>query len=340
MQSRKKKNLEVERRVKAQKKLHAGVFAAIVLAVLIAVAWLVWDAQNRRFIMTFDGERISTGDFRFVGHVLALRQDPGAPGFNRFQVLDELISLLAVIDMGEEYADGFTQEEREIGLDMAVSHRQWMQEMNYSLGYIGNERMAELLGIMELWHVVPRIVEEFVERGYYVLDEEEFAEELTLHIERLIEEGTEVYVKYMATYERDGFNEAALELVSEDGFDFDDLISRFSVLETGHEPINLTEFLAQYGIWQTWNLEGLPIGQFSSTLEGSEYFFIAYIYDRVEPELDLEEVEEDFRESFLFSRSFGIFIERLEERVEYAHEQLANPENARFRLNQRVFDSF
>ena len=323
MQSRKKQNLEVERKIKRQKKIYAAVFAAICMAVVIVIGWVVWDTQNRRFIMTFNGERIATSDFRFMS---VLSQMP-INEFTRDDILHELMTFLTVMQMGEYYQLGFTGEELEEIETNAAFFREIMEQGGSPgmLGFIDDRRMGEFLGLFEF--VGARLIDYLITD--YEVDEEQFEAELEWHIETLIREGSEVFVKYMALDPAADNIDAAIELSAINGIDFDDIASRFCVLGTGLEPIDINDFAANYGVHIDEWFAGLPVGQHSSILHGTDYSFYFYVYDRIEPELVLEEVEREFRDRFELELRQGIFFERLEGWVA----------EAEFELNHRVFDT-
>ena len=326
MQSRKKQNLEVERKIKRQKKTYAAVFAAICLAVVIVMGWVVWDTQNRRFIMTFNGERISTGDFRFIS---VLNQTP-INEFTRNEILEELKTLLTVMQMAERYDVGFTPEEQVANEETGAFWREMLEQgAPGALGFIDDRRIGEFVGLQG--QVVPRLIDllisdDDVEEEF---DDEAFREELEWHIEWLIEEGSEVYVKYLALDPEDDSVDADLELSAHEEIDFDDIASRHCVLGTGLDPIRIDEFAAEFGVHIDEWFAGLPVGQPSSRLHGTDYIFFFYVYDRVEPELDLDEVEREFREDFELNIRATIFFERLPEWVAQAE----------YELNHRVFDT-
>ena len=322
MQRRKKKNLEVERKIKRQKKMYAGVFAAICLVVVMVISWVVWDTQNRRFIMTFAGQRIATSDFLFMSQFM------GQPinDFTRHEILDELLTFLVLMERGERYGVGFTAEELEEAEGIGFWTRMEVEMHNPgSLGFISDRRIGEFLTVFET--VGLRLVDLLVD---YEVDEEEFAEELERQIERQIEENTVILVQYFAAPDRNALNPGVLVLTATDEFDFYAIAEEYCYLQTGREPQELFEFMMQFGVWgDEWDLTTLPVGQFSPTMQGTDYVFIVYIYDRVLPELDIEEITASFRESFISFRSNAVFIEML---LEWVRE-------AEYELNHRVFDT-
>ena len=322
MQSRKKQNLEVERKIKRQKRMYAAVFAAICLAVVIVIGWVVWDTQNRRFIMTFNGERIATGDFRFIS---VLNQTP-INEFTRDEIMRELMTFLTVMQMGERYGLGFTQEELDENELRAAFYRELIeQNAPGALGFIDDRRMGMFFGLFE--QVGTRLIDYLITD--YEVDEEQFEQELEWHIDMLIQDGSEVYVKYLALDPEADNTDAYIAIASPEETDFDEIASMYCVLGTGIEPVNIEEFAAEYGLHIDEWLAGLPVGQHSSVIHGTDYSFIFYVYNRIEPELDLDEVGQEFREGFEQRIRSNIFFEQLEGWVL----------EAEYELNHRVFDT-
>ena len=326
MQSRKKRNLEIERKKKQQKMFHLGVLAAIALVAVIVIGWVVWDTQNRRFIMTFQGERIATGDFRLMG---VMNQQP-INDFTRHSLLNELLAYLIIMDMGNRYGVGFTPEEIQANTIEASDIRSWIEGgAPGSLGFISDRRLGEFMHAFE--QIGRRLIDLLVE---YIPDEDELREITDEHIERLIEDSTEIYVKFVAATFWDDFTDVALELVADEGFDFDDIIERHCVIGEGIEPISMFDFIVEYGAWDAdWDfIRTLAVGDFTFVIPGNEFQFILYIYDRILPEFDLDELDEikaELRENFILSRSMDIFFDMLDEWVSQAE----------FELNHRVFDT-
>lgn len=323
MQKRKKQNLEKERKIKKQKKMTLGVLCGIALVVVAVIGWLVWDAQNQRWIMTLNGERIATADFRFMSHLT------GQPinEFTRYDLLHELMVFTSILQRGEIEGVGLTPEElatneveaRELRVLMEGGHAG-------ALGFISDRRIGELMGAFD--QVGTRLMDMLIE---YVPDEEEFQglfEELVAHE---MEEGREIMVKYMATHTRDGFDEMhATYILHQEDFDFDDLTRRFSVLETGLEPMNLDEFIQRYGIWtHEWDLRLTRVGDISPLMTGEDYYFIVFVDEHIDPELDLEELEADAMEMFILQRRQALFQELVDEWVR----------EAVYEINHRVFNN-
>ena len=328
MQSRKKQNQEVERKIRNQKRVHAAVFFAIIAVVVLAIAWVIWDTQNRRFIMTFNGERVETNDFRLV----AVLADMPINDATRHHILEDLKMYMTIMQMANRYGITISPQEREENEIQARLIREMLEIASPGImNFTTDRRIGEFVGIFQ--QLLPGLVDELVV-GDFEVDEEEFARELAEHIELLIEQGTETWVKYLAAETREALFYPALALqAGEDDFDFDfDAIAlEYCILQTGTEPILLTEFLSIYGIWDIIGIDprDIPVGHPTQTLEGINHFFIAYIHDRRPPELDYDEIEEEFRENFILFGATEIFWDMLLEEIGRASVQ----------INHRVFDT-
>ena len=235
--------------------------------------------------------------------------------------------------MGERYGVGFTNEELFM-LEQEAGRIRGLAEYNYpgSTRSMSDTRIAEFWGLHN--HVVPRLIEAIITD--YEVDEDWFSETLESHIERLIQDGTEVLVIHMALDPRFDNNDVFIELSSLEAIDFGDIASRHCVLQTGLVPIRLDEFAAQFEleIEQWLWLAGLPVGQFSPALHGNNqhgnFYLFFYVYDRILPKLDIEEIEREFREHFEQDIRTNIFFELLPGWVDESW----------YELNHRAFDSF
>ena len=270
---------------------------------------------NDSWIMIYMGEEISTSDFAFFS---VLMQTP-INRFTKHELLRELLTYLVVMEMGERYGVGFTQLELiEVEARAGFVRSLLEQEEPGSLDFISNRRLGEFMGLFEF--VMPRLAELLID---YEPDEDAFRIELEQHINWLIESNTEVLVKYFAT-ELDGIEEAALDLVVEN-YDFDDVVLKHCVLQTGLNPINIFEFAWRYGIDIDDWLFRLPIGQFSPIQMGGDLFFMFYIHDRIPPNTDpeiLEMIEASFRAHTIHQRNEQLFFEMLQTWLDEADYEL------------------
>ena len=320
---RKRQNLEIERKKRLQRKMYLGVFSAICLVVVIIIAWVVWDTQNRRWIMTFNGERVATSDFRFMAFLNQQQIDDST----RHSILFELKSYLAVLQAGERHGVGYTLEElAELTEEARQSRIMFEQGHTGMLGFIGDRRMGELLGAFE--RVGSRLTDLLIE---YEPDEEEFEEMFEEVVQQEMEAGRQVMIKYMATEDRHGFDEVhAQEFLLVEDFDFDAIAARHCVLGTGLEPISLDDFITEHSILsERWEMDTVSIGDVSQLIEGMEHYFIIYVVEHVDPELDLEELRIEFREALITQRSRAIFMDMV---TDWVDESV-------YELNRRVYDN-
>ena len=325
MQSRKKQNLELERKLRKQKRMYLGVFCGIVMVIVLVVGWLVWDTQNRRWIMTFNGERVATADLRFMAALTGQQLNE----FSRYEMLHELMVFLSILQRGDALGVGLTAEER-ANNEIEASNLRPMFEGEHvgALGFISDMRIGELMGAFD--QVGTRLMDMFIE---YVPDEEEFREVFDEVVAHEIAQGREIMVKFMATETRHGFDDMhATYIFGQDEFDFDDLARRFCVLQTGLEPMNLEDFREQYGVWDwnnDWDLTLTRVGEISPLMTGNDYYFIVFIDEHILPDMDLEELEAEVREMFVLQRRRDLFQDLVNQWVNEAD----------YNINHRVFDN-
>ena len=277
--------------------------------------------KNDSWIMIYMGEEVSTSDFAFFS---VLTQTP-INRFTKHDLLRELLTYLVVMEMGERYGVGFTYLELiEVEARASFVRSILEQEEPGSLDFISDRRLGEFMGLFEF--VMPRLAGLLID---YEPDEEEFKLELEQHINWLVESNTEVLVKYFAT-EPGGIEEAALDLVVEN-YDFDDVILKHCVLQTGLDPINIFEFAWRYGIEIDDWLFRLPIGQYSPIQMGGDLFFMFYVHDRIPPNTNpeiLEMIEASFRSHTINQRNEQLFFEMLQTWINEAD----------YELNHSLFD--
>lgn len=328
MQSRKKQNMELEMKIRKQKKLQNIMLLAIVAVMAAAIAWMVWDAQSRRFVLRVNGERIETTDLRMLSVLSELPINDSTIDI----LMEDLKRYVILMQMARENGIKMTDDERSANEFQAQLMAGFIEEANPGALYFANERrMGEFVGaISTLW---PALVNKLVVPTYVVEDEEEFEDELRLHMEQLVADGTETWVKFLARDSLEDIMAPAMELTGGENFefDFDAIAAEYCVLGTGLEPMLFTDFQSAYGVWDIIGIHPseLEVGQHSQTLTGSEYFFILYIDGRNPPELDDAAVREEFRENFIMRKSEEIFWEMLQ----------AEMDSANVTINRRAYDS-
>lgn len=311
MESRKKRNLEIEKKKKQKQLMFTMVLTCLIVVVVGALGYAVWDIQNRRTIMTFGGERVATTDFRFFH----LMNDMPAGEAAQEAALDALLMTLVVQEAADRHGLSLTSAEMsELTAQAAEMREQFHFQMPGALNFISDRRIAELWSIAEFFEPLMDIYE-----PYFEIDEEAFAESIEAAIEEwIIDSATETYVKYIASFDWEEI-QAAAALTGEG--DFDALVREHSRLfdeeGEGVEPIDFFDFLSQYNAWAHWEaLSELEPGEVSEVIEVDGWFFIVQIYSREFDEERKQEILEEFaeseRESLVEEGRWAAFIERLE----------------------------
>ena len=134
---RKQENLKIERQKKAQRRFHMSVGLAICLAVAAAISWFVWDAQNRRWLMTFENTRIETADLRFLTDAffaMGLERDEA-----KELAMEELMNTVAILNRAEMHDAQASPEEMAELLPEAQMQIDWL-----NANFISVNRVAEL----------------------------------------------------------------------------------------------------------------------------------------------------------------------------------------------------
>ncbi|MCL1843217.1 MAG: SurA N-terminal domain-containing protein [Defluviitaleaceae bacterium] len=317
MQTRKQRNLEIERKRKNQKRKWVGIFVMLALIAVGALGWAIWDMQARRWILDFNGERIPTSDFRFF-------TQGGPPLTEEFRdiLLDSLISSLALMERAERYNLSATDEEIAELEDMSRQFR--ASEPPGSLDFISNRRMAEFYAVNpQVGPVFERAMDHFVPD--YTPDEEELSLELQMHIETNREFLETPYIKYIRSSSREEVMEA------ESAFAEGDMV--FDTIDASP----LEDFFQEHTDWDTidWDyidaifevLWALELGQVSHIFEIGEYYFFVQMHERI---FDYDAVEEEFREHFINRARSTEFFALIETWVEEADVNINNRTLNRF----------
>ncbi|MCL2218111.1 MAG: hypothetical protein FWB91_13995 [Defluviitaleaceae bacterium] len=328
MQNRKKKNQELERQLKQRRRLTTTVFVAIAAIVVLAIAWVVWDTQNRRWIMTFEGERIAASDLQFLSGISGIEMnDFGTP-----MLMDELRGTLQVMNFAEQLGVGLTEEE----LDELEMMAGWFAG---DADFITHRRIAELMGSWSWsWmlggvggQVRERLMDLYV--PVYNYDQTEFDEGLQEYIEQRAGFYADLQVKYIVSGDFMDLTEAWMR--ADAGEDFDELIREFSWVynpEVGISIRDAEDFANVFQLqWEdraeVMSLQESEISRIvDGSFEGMDAHILVYIYSR---EDDIHAAELSFREQFTYWGRVGFFAEMV---TEWA-------EDANYTVHQRALNS-
>jgi len=316
----KSKNREIERQKKQRRLVTRLVFVLALALVIFALTWVIWDNQNRRWIMTFEGERIAVTDYEFF-----LTQS-GMPQ----AAMNDLQVHLAIMNRAERHNVAPTQNELDQATQASFDERMWMarefgQDMFH---FISDERIGEFQAALHF--SVERLMEIYVPT--YHPQGVEFEAELAEYIEenRMFYGQTDIIV---ITFEDAEVLEEMRELVIAGEETFETLIRERDEIpyleEQGIARMSLSDFM-----WLGLEDEDLDAmlalqqGEVSPVIEFFDGFhFIAYMEIRVEA-TDAEIIE-SFTENYALEQRFIVFVDIVNGWVDEANVN----------INQRVFSA-
>jgi hypothetical protein len=317
MESRKKRNQEIERRRREKQRIFTWILTAMICVAAFGIIYAVWDVTNRRTIMRFEGERIATSDYRFF-HVM--NGMPVGDEEGREIVLENLLQALVLLERGERHGFSATSEELSGLMESARNIRE-----QHNTSFISERRIAEFISA---WDVVyEKLMDEFVPAQD--LDEAEFTELFDEHIEENRSFLEDLRVKYIVSFDLEEII-LAYEGVT-GGTNFDALIQQHSAFyseEHGVESFDFWEFAEMFSLWEEWmELIELQEGEISSIFEADGLFFIVQMYER---SLDIEAEEISFREGIIAERRAIAFNEIVEQWMAEAN----------YTVNDRALNNF
>ena len=167
MPDRKARNREIERMKKTKQLITKGILAAIATLVVAAIIWVVWDVQNRRWVMTFGGERIATAELSFFDVNFGNVNISTPQGYDT--IMGELQNSLAILQRAELHGITLTEEEQAIAMNNARDFSDWAGFTALSI-----DRMAEYFSVGPF--LLPQLLEIYT--PYYEIDQEEFEDYL------------------------------------------------------------------------------------------------------------------------------------------------------------------
>jgi len=140
MPDRKARNREIERMKKTRQTIVNCIVAAIAALVVGALVWVVWDVQNRRTVMSFEGERIATAELDFFDINFSDWDIRTPEGYD--VIMGALKDSLAVLSRAQLHGITLTEEEQAIVLNNAREFSEWTGFTALSI-----DRMAEFFSI-------------------------------------------------------------------------------------------------------------------------------------------------------------------------------------------------
>ena len=315
-----RRNKDMERRRKQQRQVMRLAFGALMALVVFAVVWLIWDIQNRRWIMTFEGDRIAVTDYRlFLSFA----------GGNSDAAMHELKTTLTVMNRANIHGVGATLEELVEMEGFAAMFRQFgVQNDGFDTWYfINDRRIAELLAPQE--YVMHRLLDIYVPTA--PISEAELAEATAEYVAENLDNYADIETLFIVASAEN--MEQVLYLLSLGEQSFEEILREYSLLAPPDEDDELETTSMDDLMWQLSlppesvnQIISLQEGEISTVVETAfdDVLLIAYIYSR--EDADIAEVEENFRERFEFQARVEIFHEIVEGWVN----------NANYSINHRV----
>jgi hypothetical protein len=324
-ESRKKRNLEIERIKKQKQRIFTAVLSVFIGLVIVALGYAIWDIQNRRTIMTFEGTRIATSDFRFFNalHLMHLGSA------DRDMVFNHLLETLVILDQAERDGLGATPPELAVLSHEAREIReQASQQLPGGMNFISEQRVSELLSTNTVFE---RLMDRHLPDTE--IDEDEFAEMLEERMEDIYAHASELLVRYIASHDPDLLQEIK-DSFAPDYSEFDMLIRSYCIYHTedgGIEPVEISEFFVAHGTVQHWpELTALEVGEISEVIEADGVFFLVEMYERIVDQDIIEETKEILRNDMINARRSEAFMELVEQWTAAAN----------YTINERAFNRF
>ena len=306
------KNREIERARKQQRRLFSIVASVVALIIVAAIAWGIWDTQSRRWIMRFDGDRISTSDFLYL---TGGSSDPAV----KDQALESLVQILTILDRAEQNNVGINDEE----LAEFAMVAEWMH--NGLVPFITPERAGEFLAATEPQLgllLLNRLRDIYAPADDVEVDEAAFA--------AYIEEERDNFVNVMYVLIEES-EDAAAALAQVGTVPFEDIIAEFDQIFGGDVHItSVPQLVNDYDLTQEQReaLLALPTGEVSGLmtvpdgwLEG--YYILVYLESRTS--------DEEIRDIFIDIQRWDLMGEIVEGWVREANDNKVT-------INQRAFN--
>jgi hypothetical protein len=311
IKNRKVRNKEIERQKKSRSRLFAGIAVLALVVFVAAVSWVVWDTQNRNWILRFEGERIHTNEFRlFMGG-----DSPEA----RQGALDALIERLTLIHRAEQYGAGLSDEEREFW--------GWFVEMQWGENPLASsERIGELTAAVmgEIWE---RLMDIYVPEMFVMIDEDQLAVDLAEYKEANFTNYLKLDLMYVIFEDREEAEAAHARILAGEA-DFYEIFREYTPwyeedmdLDAGIMTVHNFIEEAMLGPVDSEMLLALQAGEISGLIEwgadfGLENYLLVYAVEREEPNED--EIARSFREGHILSERNRMLLGLVPQWIEQA----------------------
>jgi hypothetical protein len=275
IKNRKAQNKELERQKKNRNRLAAFIGILVLLVVAAGVTWVVWDTQSRSWIMRFEGQRIPVNELRVLMQ--------GDTAEDRQMALDELTTILTLLNRAERHGAGLTEDERNMWA--------WLVSMEWGENpFIPAERLGEFIAAEqgEIW---VRLLDIYIPESFVFIDEEQFAVDFENYKETNRAQYMDMNVMYILIDEREDAEAAYARLLAGEAT-FEEIVREFNEwLEDDDEvftmPIHTLIEEAMFSPEEAAMLMELQAGEFSGLIEwgmqfGLETNMMVYVVNRDE----------------------------------------------------------
>ena len=314
MQSRKKRNQEIERNKRQKRRISAGVGVLVVLAICAGIVWFAVGAYQRSWIMIFEGQRIPTNELRFMME----HQNPWqSPEEIIESATSDLIQTLTIIHHANNLGLGMTNEERDAIIENIEGR-----------GVISNSRTAEF---HNAGNMLERLSNHFVPE--FTLDPADYQEEIAEYIEARRPFYHQTEFMYILNDDL-GVILSVLESMENDAnADFGAFVMMYCAAHVGFDGVEepnllpLEAFETIVNPFELLELIDMQPGETSEIIMFEESFLLVHMYSRTEtPD---SEIQDSFLENTVLQRRAEQFWAIIEELVD----------NADFEINQRALDA-
>jgi hypothetical protein len=333
MESRKRRNLQIENRKRMERRITTAIVVAIIAVIVGGIGFGVWDSVDRRTVMTFHGQRIPTSDFMYF-HMMS-GAEPGNEAM-REVALDNMIQTLVLMERAERHGMTVPSEEMELLETQASGMRDAIISQNpTALRSTNSRRIANFMSVdagQPMWGQPPGPLFSMLMDKYlsdFEPDRELVDEAVEEWMSDIIEVATEKTVKYLAADDWDAAWEAS-QLYSNGEAHFDDLITMFHSPREEDEglesPADLWAFGGHFEAWTHWEDQWQEItqmqdGEVSTVLMMGDRFFIVQMYESILNQERLEETIEEATEIIVNEQRDTAFNELIRQWVSEARYQ-------------------
>jgi len=322
MQNRKKVNKEIERKKRNHRRMSNLIVGVVIAIVVLGLSWIGWDVYRRSYVMTLDGQRISTSELHVHAFMNGIHDlsDPETLDF----AIEQLVSHRAMMQQAEDAGLSITTEEREQAREIVAANREWWGLPNAAPTNVTAEILAERDFLID------QVFEHFVPP--YTPNPGEHEEELEQYIEnsRFQYEVNRTEAQFIMNEDRAVLDNIK-ELMATDSADFEEFIRTYCITyspEVDIEFMAINDIINSFGLFEHFfTLQELQAGETSDVIESDGVYLLVYMQNR--PSVTDAEIEESFFERIADERRRETFTELRQSWTDAAS----------FTLNQRAINA-